>query len=245
MEPPICAISDEPFEPGIGGARVRFLTTEAGRAFARRVADDGVTGDAPDEAWISNRHLAEAERLAPTHTLADAVAVLRQTLASAPTADDTARRRWAAMERTRVDHDIGGVPRATVRAEMQRVSDTALTRLGLHTTEPEVERGSSTAPGPEWREPSTTTTVETKRTWTSPEHQVRYIDSDTRWDGWGGLPRHGDLMQGTLSLTIDDTRLYASYGADGTVGTITEYGDRTQGAGDLVDELLAAIRQSG
>lgn len=255
MEPPICAICDERFDPGDGGGRVRFVETEAGRTFARRVAEDGITGDPPDEAWCCRRHLAPAHERSTTHTLAAAVAELRPAAPAGPSeparpvdpGPETpglaeALARHEERLRTRRDHRLDDLPREVVAEELRRTRDDVLQRLGLDQLEPEVERQSSTSKGPEWREAATATSVEIREAWRSDEHEVVYRDRDIVWDSWSGMPRGGDLMQGTLSLAIDDTRLYASYGAEGTVAELTEYGSRTPAAADAIDDLLRRLR---
>ena len=63
MEPPICEMTGEAFDPA-DGRRVRFLATDAGRAFDEAVRSGLTTGDSPDEAWFSAR-LKSARELRP------------------------------------------------------------------------------------------------------------------------------------------------------------------------------------
>ena len=128
---------------------------------------------------------------------------------------------------------------------MRHTIDAVLERLELAGVDAETGRETSTSPSPEWRESATTTTIETSEAWTSSDHEVTYRYRDTVWDSWSGEPRRGDLFQGTISLTVDDTWLFASFGSDGIVTELDESGTRTAAAADLLDDLIARLAADG
>ena len=233
MEPPICEMTGEAFDPA-DGRRVRFLATDAGRAFDEAVRSGLTTGDSPDEAWFSARYANAAEALAATHTLDDALRQLR-------TAD--ARTSWERRSQTQTRQVIDPpVAAHDVRETIRAWLPDALAALGLDSVQSVEEQRQSTSPGPEWRETVTTTEIASTETWESVDHRVVHGFEDIRWDGWDGRPRTGDLMQGTVSLKVDDTWLFAPFGGDAMVDRLDVSGERTPEVAALIDELIQRIQ---
>lgn len=248
MQPPICEVCDERFDPASGGRLVSFVETDAGREFAGRA----VPGHAPDDGWFCQRHVADAAALATTHTRRAAVGELRglqtgqrPTGSSSPTdrRRDEFRRRVERRAATTVEHELGrSVGRDVVADRFRAAADRAVERLGLDSVEPVERHARSSAASPEPRDAIGTTTTTDESRWSTDEHEVRWRDEDTRWDSWAGIAGGGDRMQGTIHLAIDDTWLYASYGSDGVVRAISESGERTPVCSDIIDDLVDGLR---
>lgn len=226
MEPPICDVCDERFDPGTG-QRIRFLATDAGQRFDTRTLEPGFVGDHPDEGWFCADHASGAAALAATHTRSAAIAKLRDGVPG------------RAIDRTPTRHELSEpTPVTDVVDAFRSTLATVLTRLGLDSSEPTTDQHHSTAPGPEWREDITTTELVTTETWADANHRIVYGYRDIRWDSWSGTPRAGDLLQGTVSLKIDDHWLFASFGSDTVVTRLDESGPHQPITSDTVDLLL-------
>ncbi|MEM9464903.1 MAG: hypothetical protein AAGA90_06005 [Actinomycetota bacterium] len=236
MEPPICEITGEEIDPAVG-RRIRFVATDAGAAFDASLRSGTIAGDSPDEGWFSPAFADAAAALAETHTLPEAVRQLRV---------GNARTAWERRATTQVRHVIDPpIAAATIVDAIRAFLPEVLARLALASVEPVIERRRSTSPGPEWREAVTTTEVSSTETWASADHRVVHGYEDTRWDGWDGRPRTGDLMQGTASLKIDDTWVFAPFGGDAMVDHLDVSGEHTPQIAALVDELIQTIQSTG
>jgi len=77
MMPPICEICSREFDPDEEGGLIYFKETEDGRAFERRVKEEGITGHPPDAAWFCGLHYGEAEKLVHL-TIDDAIINLKK-----------------------------------------------------------------------------------------------------------------------------------------------------------------------
>ncbi|MEM9202044.1 MAG: hypothetical protein AAGC53_10305 [Actinomycetota bacterium] len=229
MEPPICEITGDEFDPDAGGRRVRFQPIAGTSASPSALA----VGASPDEGWFSAAFVSQAETLAATHTLTDAVRAIRLRLAS-----DASAQRDATRTRIILDpaHPIDHVVTVTEAWLLD-----ALERLGLDTVEPSEAVDRSTAASPEWRDDATTTTEATTTTWATATHRIEYRFEDIHWDGPGGRSRTGGLLQGVISLKLDDVWLFAPFGADATVDRIDRSGVAGPVIAALVDELVAAL----
>ncbi|MEM6296984.1 MAG: hypothetical protein AAGA54_37310 [Myxococcota bacterium] len=220
MKPPICELCDEAFEPAEGGL-VRF-------AGSTSTADEDPTlvRHPEDTGWFCPRHLSDAQRLAGTHTLASALAVMRGP---------------APKPRSLVVHSLENpVQREQVQARFERTSAALAELLGIEGA-PTHDRETSTSAGPDPREAATTTSLRVRTTWAAAQRTVWLEHRDIVWDA-PRRPRGGDLMQGTLTLAVDGVRIDASYDADAKVCSLREAGTRPAEASPVLDALLEALR---
>ena len=236
MEPPSCEVTGEALDPATG-RRLRFVSTPAGIDADAALATGRIVGDNPDEGWFSAEYAAAAAELTATHTLAEAVRVLRTRRAR----HDRERR-----DASRVRHDLDpAVPVGEVAEAIDAWLPVVLDRLGIDPSTSVIEHTESTSPSPEWRDDATATSATTTETWTTADHVVTRRDEDIRWDGPGGRTRAGELMQGVVTVKVDDTWLFAPFGADAVADRIDESGDRTPAVSDLIDGLLARLGSLG
>lgn len=63
MRPPICDVCDREFDPDREGGLLYFKETIEGRAFDKRVDEEGITGHPPDAGWFCGRHYKKARKL--------------------------------------------------------------------------------------------------------------------------------------------------------------------------------------
>ena len=76
MRPPICEICDRDFDPHKEGGLIDFKETPEGRAFDKRVAEEGIVGHPPDTGWFCGDHIEQAREL--THlTISEACRKIR------------------------------------------------------------------------------------------------------------------------------------------------------------------------
>ena len=63
MRPPICEICNKDFNPTKEGGLLYFKETPEGRAFEKRVKEEGIVGHPPDAGWFCGEHFKAAEKL--------------------------------------------------------------------------------------------------------------------------------------------------------------------------------------
>ena len=62
MRPPICEVCQKEFYPKKEGGLIFFKETAEGRAFHKRVEEEGITGHPPEDGWFCGDHYEEAEK---------------------------------------------------------------------------------------------------------------------------------------------------------------------------------------
>lgn len=62
MRPPICEVCHKEFDPRNEGGLIFFKETVEGRAFHKKVEEEGITGHPPDAGWFCQNHYEEAEK---------------------------------------------------------------------------------------------------------------------------------------------------------------------------------------
>lgn len=79
MRPPICFLCNQDFAPSVGEL-VHFAASTSGIEWDQRSdrPDRTLSGHHPDQGWFCQAHSQAALKLAPTHTLDQALRELRQ-----------------------------------------------------------------------------------------------------------------------------------------------------------------------
>jgi len=235
VEPPICEVCDDDADPSAGGRLVRFIATDAGRA----LEGCDTPGHSPDLGWFCVRHVAAAEELRASHTLRLARTKLRRNRPMRPPPTDG----WEARRATQVVHQlIDGRERGVVEAAILAALDLAAEVLGFGSIDPVEHYERSRSNSPELHDQLMLTDVVIRRTWAAGGRQLEFSHRSSVWDSWSGIELGGDLFQGTLAATVDDTWIFATYASDGIVDQLSESGVRTPACSDIIDDLIDGLR---